>query len=139
MKFKMAIAASVLIGGSLLAPAEAAPVPGTYSATFTYPQHGTLTGCFTLTQTNEYPGYTSSGNWVDRFSGASGTYVVYKRTIHLAGPYGDSNVIAIDGQFSGDHLINTTFEIIQPGTGQFYAAGTFVESRDPFCGVPPAN
>ncbi len=136
MTFKMATAAAVLIGGSFLAPAQAAPVPGTYSATFTYPNHGTLTGCFTLVQTDEYFGYTSSGTWTDSISKASGTYVVYKKTIHLAGPYGDGNVIAIDGQFSGSQLINTTFEIIQPGTGQFFAAGTFVETRDPNCGQP---
>ena len=63
---------------------------------------------------------------------ASGSYVVYKKTIHLAGPYGAGNFISIDGQFSGTHLVNTTFDLFNP-QGQFFSAGYFTEMRDPAC------
>ena len=127
MKFKIAASAAAFVAAAYLAPAHAA-VPGSYTATFTYPDGSIKSQCFTLTETNTYPGYTSSGTWVDSStSGVSGTYVVYKKVVHLAGNYGP-NFITIDGAFQGNHLINTTFDLFSATQGAFFAAGTFVET-----------
>ncbi len=133
MKLKCFAAACAVLAASYAAPSHAAGFAGYYLATFKYPG-GTFAHCFQLTKTNSYPGYTTSGNWVDTdFPNTAGTYVVYKKTIHLAGYVGDPNgtdFLTLDGQVSGGTLINTTFDYFDNG-GIYYAAGSFVEVRDP--------
>ncbi len=134
MKFKIAAAAAALFGATYVAPAQAA-VPGYYLANFTYPG-GTFNACFTLTQTDTYPGYSSSGTWIDtNEQNTSGTYVVYKKVIHLVGTYGPSNFVAIDGHFAGPVIAGATFDIFTP-QGYFLSAGNLTEMRDPACSQP---
>ena len=131
MRLKIAAIAAVITGLFHAAPVQAA-VPGYYLANFAYPG-GTFNACFTLTQTDTYPGYSSSGTWVDsNQTNASGTYVVYKKVIHLAGTYGPSNYVAIDGHFAGPIIAGATFDIFSP-TGFYLAAGNLTENRDPAC------
>jgi hypothetical protein len=107
---------------------------GYYLATFT-PPTGPFQHCFQLVQTQSYlsQGYTYSGTWVDTdFPDTSGTWVVYKDVIHLAGIVDGGAYLAMDGRVGKGQLNKATFDYFDT-SGIYYAAGTLMEESDASC------
>ena len=110
-----------------------------YLASFSAP-HERFQHCFALTTTNQYPGYQTSGTWVDTdFADTAGTYVVNRHTLHLAGYVANGtatpDMLTVDGALSSGALTSATFDYFS-AAGIFYAGGTLTETIDPSCKSP---
>ena len=134
--YVLGLAAALCLVGA--APSYAKGYSGYYLATFKYPA-GTFQHCFALTQDNSVSGYPASGSWTTTdFPNTAGQFVVFQRTIHLAGYVGDpggTDYLAIDGQVAGGTLHSATFDYFTPN-GIYLAAGSLTEMRDPACNIP---
>ncbi len=112
--------------------------PGYYLATFTYPE-GNFQHCFQLTRTDQYQGYNYSGTWVDTdYPDTQGTWVVFKKTIHLAGYVDGGGYLTADGKVGDNTLSNATFDYFD-SSGIYFSAGSLTEENDANCSSPRRN
>ena len=137
MRFHLlGLAAALCVVGA--APSHAKGYSGYYLATFKVPG-GYFKHCFALTQTNSVAGYSASGTWTDTdFPNTAGQFVVFQRTLHLAGYVSDPNetdYLAVDGRVANGTLNTTSFDYFTPN-GIYLAAGSFTEMRDGACNIP---
>ena len=112
--------------------AQAFSVKGNYDVTFTVPGGGQVQYCVTLATQGPNGPYRDVGTATFYSGGsaiASGTYVVYKRTISVAVTPGGSDFLTASGSFAAGQTFNTAVIEFQGGAS-IIGTATFTETRN---------
>ncbi len=112
--------------------AHAFSAKGNYDVTFTVPGGSTVEYCVTLATQGPSGPYRDVGSttfYSDGASIATGTYVVYKKTISVAVTPGGSDFLTASGQFAAGQTFNTAvIEFLSGAT--IVGTATFTEHRN---------